>query len=69
MERNEWHKAQNERISRIASELVRLFEIDFRTQQSIEYEIAHANYLQALCNKNNYDTFSVPDDKDYHNVG
>lgn len=60
----EWHKAQNERISRIAAEMGRLFTPGHNVSQTPEYEAWRQKYLWAEHEKVEHDKFVLTDRSD-----
>lgn len=64
-ERQEWHKAQNEYISRIAAEMGKLFTSGHNVEQTPEYEAWRQKYLWEQYVKAEHDKFDPPDYGDH----
>lgn len=69
LSREQWHDANNARIQRLVTEMVRLCTHDLDAQQSAEYEATAHEYLQALCDRTEYNRFAPPEFKDYTSIG
>lgn len=67
--REQWHDANNARIQRLVTEMGKLFCRDLDAQQAAEYEATAHEYLQALCDRTEYNRFEPPEFKDYTSIG
>ena len=61
----QWHKAQNERLSRIATEMGRLFTPGHDVLQTPEYEAVRKDYLQSMCDQRWHDYCMPPLEKSH----
>ena len=68
-DRERWHDANNARISRLVAEMVRLHCRELDREQSAEYEASAHEYLQALCDRTEYNRFEPPEFKEYTSIG
>lgn len=64
-ENREWHTVQNERISRIASEMAKLFIPGHNVSQTPEYESWRQKYLWEQHIKAEHDKFEPPEYSDH----
>lgn len=69
METEQWHKAQNERISRLADEMAKLYTLGHNAIQNARYEATRQEYLQAMTDKQWHDYADDPPTVNYRDSG